>query len=195
VKDRKSKKADITEAILVSRIESIILFIRGHKVMLDRDLAELYGVTTTHLNRTVHRNLDRFPPDFMFQLTKQEVTILKCHFGTSSWGGTRKLPRVFTEHGVAMLSSVLRSKQAVQVNIAIMRTFARLRQLLASHKDLARKLDEMEEKFDAKFRVVFDAIRELMRVPDPPRRRIGFKTSGDHSQAEQLWHRLKESGR
>lgn len=152
--------------------------------MLDRDLAELYGVTTAHLNRAVQRNLDRFPLDFMFQLIKQEVTILKCHFGISSWGGTRKLPRVFTEHGVAMLSSVLRSKRAVQVNIAIMRTFAKLRQLLISHKDLARKLDEMEEKYDAKFRVVFDAIRELMRAPDPTRRRIGFKTSEDHPQVD-----------
>jgi len=184
MKDKKSKKTDITETVLVSRIESRILFIRGHKVMLDRDLAELYGVTTAHLNRAVYRNLDRFPSDFMFRLTKQELTILKCHFGTSSWGGSRSLPRVFTEHGVAMLSSVLRSKRAVQANIAIMRTFARLRQLLVSHKDLARKLEEMEEKFDAKFRVVFDAIRELMRVPDPPRRRIGFKTSEDHPQAE-----------
>jgi hypothetical protein len=185
MRDKKLEKTDITEAVLVSRIESRIIFIRGQKVLLDHDLADMYGVSTSNLNKAVTRNLDRFPFDFMFQLTKQEVTILKCQFGTSSWGGPRKPPRVFTEHGVAMLSSVLRSKRAVQVNIAIMRTFARLRQLLASHQDLAKKLDEIEKKFDAKFRVVFEAIRELMRVPDPPRRRIGFKTSEAHSQEEQ----------
>jgi ORF6N domain-containing protein len=184
VNNRKSREANTEKAVLLTRIENRILIVRGHKVMLDRDLADLYGVTTANLNKAVSRNLDRFPSDFMLRLTKQEVTNLKFHFGTSSWGGTRKLPRVFTEHGVAMLSSVLRSKRAVQVNIAVMRTFAKLRQLLISHKDLARKLDDMEKKYDVKFRIVFDALRELMRVPDSQRRKIGFKTSGDHSQVD-----------
>jgi hypothetical protein len=123
----------------------------------------------------VTRNLDRFPDDFMFSLTRKESENLKFHFGTSSWGGTRKPPRAFTEQGVSMLSSVLRSPQAVHVNIEIMRAFVRLRQMLASHADLARRLNELEKKYDAQFRVVFDAIRELMAPPpDPPRKRIGF---------------------
>jgi hypothetical protein len=160
--------------IPVERIEQSILLIRGQKVMLDRDLSALYGVQTRNLNKAVARNLDRFPGDFMFQLTEKEFADLKFHFGTSSWGGTRKLPRVFTEQGVAMLSSVLKSKRAVQVNIDIMRAFVRLRELLATHKDLARKLEELEKKYDAQFRVVFRAIRELMTPPEPKRRPIGF---------------------
>lgn len=160
--------------IPVERIEQSILLVRGQKVMLDRDLSALYGVQTRDLNKAVARNLDRFPGDFMFQLTKEEFADLKFHFGTSSWGGTRKLPRVFTEQGVAMLSSVLKSKRAVQVNIDIMRAFVRLRELLSTHKDLAKKLEELEKKFDAQFRVVFQAIRELMTPPEPKKRPIGF---------------------
>ena len=155
-------------------IEKKILLIRGHKVMLDKDLAQLYGVTTGNLNKAVNRNLDRFPSDFMSQLSREEFKNLIFHFGTSSWGGTRKLPRVFTEQGVAMLSSVLHSKRAIQVNIQIMRTFIKLREILASHKELARKLDELEKKYDAQFKVVFDVIRKLMIPPEKPRRRIGF---------------------
>jgi len=159
----------------VERIERSILFIRGHKVILDRDLALMYGVTTGNLNKAVSRNLDRFPVDFMFSLTRKEFENLKFHFGTSSWGGTRKPPRAFTEQGVAMLSSVLRSPRAVGVNIEIMRAFVRLRQMLATHADLARRLDNLEKKYDTQFRVVFDAIRELMAPPPEPRRkRIGF---------------------
>lgn len=157
-------------------IENKILLIRGQKVMLDRDLAELYGVSTGNLNKAVTRNLRRFPTDFMFSLTKEEFENLKFHFGISSWGGTRKLPRVFTEQGVAMLSSVLRSERAIQVDILIMRAFVKLRQILASHRDLARKLDEMEKKYDAQFKVVFDAIRELMIPPSHKQiKRIGFQ--------------------
>jgi hypothetical protein len=157
------------------RIERSILLIRGHKVILDRDLALMYGVTTGNLNKAVSRNLDRFPVDFMFSLTRKEFENLKFHFGTSSWGGTRKPPRAFTEQGVAMLSSVLRSPRAVRVNIEIMRAFVRLRQMLATHADLARRLDKLENKYDSQFRVVFDAIRELMAPPPaPPRKRIGF---------------------
>ena len=157
------------------RIERIILLIRGEKVILDRDLATLYGVSTRDLNKAVSRNLDRFPVDFMLQLTREEFDNLKFQFGTSSWGGTRKLPRAFTEQGVAMLSSVLRSRRAVQVNIEIMRAFVRLRRLLASHKDLTRKLDNLERKYDSQFKVVFDAIRELMTPVPPKPRRIGFR--------------------
>jgi hypothetical protein len=162
------------------RIEGLILLIRGEKVILDRDLAVLYGVEPKVLIQAVKRNLRRFPSDFMFQLNRDELTILRSQIVTSSlWGGRRHLPYAFTEQGVAMLSSVLRSTQAVQVNIEIMRAFVRLRRMLASHAELARKLDALEEKYDAQFRVVFDAIRELMRPPDPDTRRIGFMRDGD----------------
>ncbi len=156
-------------------IEMRILLLRGHRVMLDTHLAELYAVETRELNKAVKRNLERFPEDFMFQLTYQEVRNLKFQFGTSSWGGTRKLPRAFTEQGVAMLSSVLRSQRAVQVNIEIMRAFVRLREMIGSSKELAKRLDELEKKYDSKFKVVFDAIRQLMAPHEPPRPRIGFR--------------------
>ncbi|MCX5655280.1 MAG: ORF6N domain-containing protein [Planctomycetota bacterium] len=163
--------------IPVERIERCILMVRGHKVILDRDLARMYGVSTGNLNKAVTRNLDRFPADFMFRLTRKEFENLKFHSGTSSWGGIRKLPRAFTEQGVAMLSSVLRSPRAAHVNIEIMRAFVRLRKILGSHADLARRLAELEKKYDAQFRVVFDAIRELMAPPpEPQRKRIGFHT-------------------
>ena len=159
------------------RIEKAILFLRGHKVMLDADLAKLYGVTTFNLNKAVKRNLDRFPEDFMFQLNFQEVRDLIFQFGiskTKQRGGRRHLPYAFTEQGVAMLSSVLKSKRAVLVNVAIMRAFVRLRELIASHTDLAKRLNELEKKYDAQFKSVFEAIRQLMTPPEPPRRRIGF---------------------
>lgn len=155
-------------------IVSSILLIRGHRVMVDGDLARLYGVETGVLNRAVKRNIDRFPDDFMFQLTNKEVDNLRCQLGTSSWGGRRYRPYAITEQGVAMLSSVLRSQQAVQVNIEIVRTFVRLRQLLASNVELSRKLAALENKYDAKFRVVFEAIRELMVPPPTKKRPIGF---------------------
>jgi len=159
-------------------IEKKIYLIRGHRVMLDSDLAELYGVETKMLVRAVKRNIDRFPPDFIFQLTKEEFDNLRCHFGTSSqWGGRRYLPYAFTEQGVAMLSSVLRSKRAIQVNIAIMRVFVRLRQILSTHKELAYKLSELErkiEKHDEEIKAIFDAIRQLMAPQEKPKRKIGF---------------------
>lgn len=155
-------------------IEGKILFIRSRKVMLDRDLAQLYGVTTGNLNKAVNRNIDRFPEDFMFQLTEEEFKNLKFHFGISSWGGTRKLPRVFAENGVAMLSSVLNSKRAIHVNIQIMRTFTRLREMLMTHKDLKQKIEEMEKNYDYQFQIVFDAIKQLLEPPEKPKRRIGF---------------------
>ena len=160
------------------RIEQTILVLRGHKIILDRDLAAMYGVSTRDLNKAVSRNLDRFPNDFMLQLTRSEFNDLKFQFGTSSWGGTRKLPRAFTEQGIAMLSSVLRSKQAIHVNIAIMRAFVKLREFAASHKTLATKLEQLERKVgghDGQIRSLFDAIRQLMEPPTPKSRRIGFK--------------------
>jgi hypothetical protein len=160
------------------RIEQTILLLRGHKIILDRDLAAMYGVSTRDLNKAVSRNLDRFPDDFMLQLTRPEFNDLKFQFGTSSWGGTRKLPRAFTEQGIAMLSSVLRSKRAIHVNIAIMRAFVKLREFAASHKTLATKLEQLERKVgghDGQIRSLFDAIRQLMEPPTPKSRRIGFK--------------------
>jgi hypothetical protein len=143
--------------------------------MLSTDLAELYEVAPRVLVQAVKRNRERFPADFMFQLSRAEYTNLKSHFVTSTWGGARRAtPYAFTEQGVAMLSSVLRSPRAVQVNIAIMRAFVKLREILASHRDLARRLDEMESRYDAQFKVVFDAIRGLMTPPEKPRHRIGF---------------------
>jgi hypothetical protein len=150
--------------------------------MLDSDLAELYGVETGALNRAVKRNFARFPGDFMFQLTKDEAERLRCQIGTLKVGRGRHRkyrPYAFTEQGVAMLSSVLHSERAVRVNIEIMRAFVQLRQMLSSHADLARKLAALEGKYDAQFKIVFDAIRELMAPPEPPRKRpIGF-TSGE----------------
>lgn len=159
-------------------IERCIRTIRGQNVMLDGDLAELYGVATKVLNKAVKRNLARFPSDFMFQLTQAEATNLRFQFGTSSsgHGGRRYLPYVFTEQGVAMLSSVLRSERAVQANVAIMRAFVRMREMLTSSADLARRLDELEARYDERFRQVFTAIRDLMeqRVL-AGRRKIGFR--------------------
>lgn len=144
--------------------------------MLDRHLAELYGIATGNLNKAVTRNRDRFPDDFMFQLSLKEHQILRFQFGILNWGKHSKYrPRVFTEQGVAMLSSVLRSKRAVQVNIGIMRAFVKLRRLIASYPGLARRLDDLESKYDAQFKEVFAAIRSLMACPEEPRRRIGFK--------------------
>ena len=161
--------------IPIEAIEKKIFLLRGKKVMLDKDLADLYGVETFNLNKAVRRNIDRFPSDFMFQLTKEEFDNLIFQFGISSWGGTRKLPYAFTEQGVAMLSSVLRSKRAAQVNIEIMRAFVKLRELLATHKELARKLEELEKKYDSQFRIVFDAIRQLMIPPEKTKHQIGFR--------------------
>ena len=160
----------------IERIERSILLIRGQKVMLDSDLAGLYGVPTKVLIQAVKRNIRRFPSDFMFQLTRQEVAHLRSQIVTSNIGrgGRRYLPYAFMEQGVAMLSSVLNSERAIQANIAIMRTFIRLRQILSSHKELAKRLDELEKKYDAQFKSVFDAIRQLMTPSEPKHRRIGF---------------------
>jgi len=162
------KRAREQQIVPREAIERRIYLIREHKVMLDSDLAELYGVETFNLNKAVNRNLDRFPQDFMFQLTKEEAQVLRFQIGMSKpsgRGGRRYLPYAFTEQGVAMLSSVLNSRRAVQVNIAIMRTFVRLRYILATHKDLAAKLEAMEKKYDKQFKVVFDILWELTEPP------------------------------
>ena len=159
------------------RIEKIILTVRGQRVMMDADLATLYGVTTKALNQAVKRNLARFPRDFMFQLTDEEAAALRSQIVTSKRrGGRQYRPYVFTEQGVVMLSSVLRSERAIQVNIAIVRAFVRLRELIGSNKILSRRLAELEKKYDAQFRVVFEAIRELMAEPASKPHRIGFST-------------------
>jgi len=168
----------MTSQIIIpsERIEKSILLIRCERVMLDADLASLYGVETKVLNRAVKRNLLRFPDDFMFQLTGKEAEALRFHFGTSKGrGGRRYRPYVFTEQGVAMLSSILNSERAVLVNIEIVRTFVRLRKLLASHAELSRKLAKLEKEYDHQFKVVFDAIRQLMNVPTKRSRPIGFR--------------------
>jgi ORF6N domain len=159
----------------LERIEKAIFFLRGHKAMLSTHLAELYEVEPRALVQAVKRNIERFPPDFMFQLSKVEFENLKSQIVTSNWGGLRRAaPYAFTEQGIAMLSSVLNSRRAVQVNIEIMRAFVRLRELMATHKDLVRRLNKMEKKYDAQFRLVFDAIRELTAPPTPKKRKIGF---------------------
>jgi hypothetical protein len=178
-----------SELVPIDRIEGGIILLRGQKVMLSTHLAELYGVIPKVLIQAVKRNLERFPEDFMLQLTRAEFANLKSQSVTSSWGGIRRAtPYAFTEQGVAMLSSVLNSPRAVQVNIEIMRAFVRLHRMLATHADLARKIEALEKRYDAKFKAVFDAIRELMDrtgpkpLPDPeeeePQRRIGFRVSG-----------------
>jgi len=164
--------------IPVDSIEKAILLIRRQKVMLDADLAGLYGVETRVLVQAVKRNLERFPEDFMFQLSKEEVDFLRSQIVTLEKGRgqhSKYLPYAFTEQGVSMLSSVLHSQRAIQVNIEIMRAFIRLRQMLATHIELARKLDALEKRYDSQFKQVFDAIRQLMAPPEPKRRPIGFR--------------------
>jgi len=158
-------------------VAQLVFFIRGEKVMLDADLARLYGVTTGNLNKAVKRNQGRFPGDFMFQLTDKETERLIFQSGRSKGrGGRRHRPYAFTEQGVAMLSSVLNSERAVQVNIAIMRTFVQLRRLMDSNADLARKIESLEKKYDEKFATVFAAIKQLIAPTEPAKKRIGFHT-------------------
>jgi hypothetical protein len=162
----------------VSRIENIILCLRGQKVILSLHLAELYAVETKELMQAVRRNLDRFPADFMFPLTADEWKNLRSQFVTSSWGGIRYLPYAFTQEGVAMLSTVLHSGRAVRVSIEIMRAFVRMRGLMIANADLSRRIDDLEKKYDSQFKIVFDAIRALMTPLDASRRRLGFSAPG-----------------
>jgi hypothetical protein len=165
------------EIIRINKIARTICLARGQKVLLDADLARLYGVTTGNLNKAVKRNRDRFPTDFMFRLTPEEARNLKFQFGISSWGGRRALPYAFTEQGVAMLSSVLKSDRAVKVNIAIMRAFVKLRETLETNRELARKFSELETrvgKHDEEIGAILEAIRQLIAPPEKPVREIGF---------------------
>jgi ORF6N domain len=174
-------------------IERRILLVRGQKVMLDSDLAGLYGVSTKRLNEQVRRNIRRFPADFMFQLSPDEAAALRSQNATleAGRGKYRKyLPFVFTEQGVAMLSSVLKSERAVRVNIEIMRAFVRLRELIATNRDLARRLDHLEKRYNAQFKGVFDAIRQLMAPPEKSRRSIGFRVEESRPA-----YRVKRPGR
>ena len=172
------KQTSLVVTIPIERVERAILIIRGQKVLLDSHLAALYDVTTFRLNEAVKRNIDRFPDDFMLRLTPEERNSLTSQFAMSNGrGGRRNLPYAFTQEGVAMLSSVLNSPSAVAVNIQIMRAFVRLREMLASHADLARKLEQLETKYDGQFHVIFDAIRQLMAEPESRRKPpIGFHT-------------------
>lgn len=168
----------MTTVVPVEVIVSKIVLLRQEKVLLDRDLAELYGVETKQLKRAVRRNINRFPSDFMFELSKDEFDNLRSHFGTSSWGGTRYRPMAFTEQGVSMLSSVLNSDRAIEVNITIMRAFVKLRRTLASHKNLARKLSELETQLkdhDEQIQVIFEAIKQLIEPEEKSLKKIGFK--------------------
>ena len=179
--------ADIFAVIPVERIERAILSIRGEKVMLDSDLAELYGVETRVLNQAVKRNADRFPEDFMFQLTAIEVVTLKRSqivTGSQKHRDPRFPPYAFTEHGALMLANVLHSERAAQTSVQVVRAFVKLRQMLASNAELARKLDAMEKKYDARFRIVFQAIRRLMSPPEPKRREIGFHVKYDDAKSK-----------
>ena len=166
---------DASDLIPPQAVTQSIIILRGQRVMLDAALAALYGVETKQLVRAVKRNLDRFPADFMFPLTNQEFVILRSQFGTSSsWGGRRTPPLCFTEQGVAMLSSVLRSKRAVRVNVEIMRAFVALRAVLSSHHELRQKLLELEKKYDSQFKIVFNAIKQLIEQPTRETKPIGF---------------------
>ncbi|MBU1130778.1 ORF6N domain-containing protein [Patescibacteria group bacterium] len=178
------------EIIPNERIINRIFLIRGKKVMFDKDLAQLYGVETRTLNQAVRRNKERFPDDFMFQLTKEEFRIwasqivipndkdrnLRSQTVISSYGGRRYIPYVFTEQGIAMLSSVLKSKRAIQTNIAIMRTFAKLREFLLTHKELREKIEKLEKRYDKQFKVIFDVIKKLISEKREPYEQIGFRT-------------------
>jgi hypothetical protein len=167
------------DVIPAELIERKILVIRGERVMLDADLAILYGVETKRLNEQVRRNIERFPEDFMFQLTDEEFNCLRSQFATSNnpagRGGRRHLPYAFTEHGAIMAASVLNTPLAVAVSVQVVRAFVKLREMISTHKDLAKKLEGLEQKYDSQFKMVFDAIRQLMAPPDPKKKRaIGF---------------------
>ena len=165
------------DIVPIEHIASKIYLIRFRKVMLDRDLAELYGVETKQLKRAVRRNISRFPKDFMFELTKEELENLRSQFGTSSWGGARYKPMAFTEHGAIMAAGILNSPRAIDASINVVRAFVRLREMLSSHKDLAIKLSELENKMtehDEQFAIVFDAIKQLLATGENQKRKIGF---------------------
>ncbi|HNX24871.1 MAG TPA: ORF6N domain-containing protein [Spirochaetota bacterium] len=165
----------MSEIIPAEKIVNRIYVFRGVKVMLDRDLAELYQVETRRLNEQVKRNIIRFPKDFMFQLDWDEFEDLISQNATSSWGGVRKLPYAFTEHGILMLSNVLSSERAINVSIQIIRAFTQLRRMLSTQEEIKKKIESMEKKYDSQFKIVFDAIKELITEELKPKRKIGFE--------------------
>jgi hypothetical protein len=168
----------VPEEVVISKI----YYIRGYKVMLDEDLAKLYEVETKQLKRQVRRNIDRFPDDFMFELTPEEFENLRSQIGTSSWGGVRYMPMAFTEQGVAMLSSVLNSARAIKVNIQIIRIFTRMREILLNYKDLLLKLEQLERKLtghDDDIQLIFKYLRQLLNPPTEPRPRVGFRRNDE----------------
>ncbi|UTW61673.1 ORF6N domain-containing protein [bacterium SCSIO 12741] len=175
----KSTNSTLPEELVIRKIH----LIRGQKVLLDRDLAELYGVETKYLKRQVRRNLERFPEDFMFELTTEELEILRSQFGTSSWGGTRYLPLAFTEQGVAMLSGVLKSPVAIQVNIQIIRVFTKMRELLLTHKDTLLRLEQLERGLShhqEEIQTIFTYLEQLLKAEsEPPLKRVGFRRRGE----------------
>ncbi len=196
---KKAASKPVSISLIPDQLAPLVIRLRRENVILDSDIAELYGVETKVLNQAVKRNIDRFPPDFMFELTEEELENLRSQFVTSSsrsqivtskstpnlksqiaisssHGGRRTLPYAFTEQGVAMLSSVLRSQRAVEVNIAIMRTFVQLRSLMQSNKLLAEKIEKLEEKYDQNFQIVFDAIKQLITADNQPTKELGFHT-------------------
>ena len=164
----------MSNIVLAETIASKIYQIRGKKVMLDRDLAELYNVETKVLKQAVRRNINRFPADFMFEIDKHEFSSLRSQIVTSSWGGTRYMPMAFTEQGVAMLSSVLKSDRAIEVNIMIIRVFAKLRQLLFDNEDLRKEIGELRQFTDERFRIVFETLDQLINLEEKPKKKIGF---------------------
>ncbi len=175
-----TKEIGVPDEVIIDKI----YLIRGQKVMLDKDLAALYGVETKALKRQVRRNLLRFPEDFMFELTLKELSVLRSQIGTSSWGGTRYTPMAFTEQGVAMLSSVLNSDRAIEVNIKIIRIFTRLREILLTHKDILHKLEALEKNVaghDKNIQMIFQVLKQLLDPPQKSRRQIGFKVSKDEN--------------
>jgi hypothetical protein len=179
------KAMSIPDEVIIDKIH----FIRGKKVMMDKDLAKLYNVDTRNLNKAVKRNSKRFPDDFMFQLTEEEIEILMFQNGTSSWGGTRKLPYVFTEQGVAMLSGILNSDIAIEVNIRIIRIFTKLREMLLTHKDILLKLEQLERQVvqnSDDIQRIFTALKELLIPPEQKeRQRIGFRRKDEDAGAEE----------
>ena len=160
--------------IPIENITGLIYLIRGQKVMLDRDIAKLYGVETKRLKEQVKRNIKRFPEDFMFELSTREYENLRSHFATSSWGGTRYIPMAFTEHGILMISSVLKNDKAVQVNIQIMRAFMKMRQMIFDNAELCNQIDELRADTDGKFRIVFETLDQLLFIENKPKKKIGF---------------------
>ena len=164
----------MTNIIPIEVIANKIHLIRHEKIMIDKDLAELYEVETKQLKRSVKRNIDRFPPDFMFELTKSEFENLRCQFGTSNLGGTRYLPMAFTEQGIAMLSSILKSTRAVQVNIQIIRTFTKLRRMILNNEELKKEIEVFKQETDKRFQIVFETFDQLLTIESKPKRKIGF---------------------